>query len=60
MNINGNPDITKFSFKCKIAEIPAEQYSIRLVPGTKAALKKKFGKDFGDKVREAIMMLLEE
>jgi hypothetical protein len=60
MRVGGNPEITEYSFKCKIAEVPAEQYSIKVVPGTKEALKEKFGKDASDKVREAIAKLLEE
>ncbi|AFZ61292.1 hypothetical protein H6G54_02670 [Anabaena cylindrica FACHB-243] len=60
MRIGGNPDITEHSFQCKIAEIPAEQYSIRLIPGTKKALREKFGSKSSDKVREAIAKLLED
>jgi hypothetical protein len=58
MRIGGNPDLNKFSFKCKISEIPAEQYSIRLPPGTKQALMDKFGNEVADRVRAAIAALL--
>jgi hypothetical protein len=58
VRIGGNPDLNKFSFKCTISEIPAEQYSIRLSPGTKKALMDKFGSETADRVRAAIAALL--
>jgi hypothetical protein len=54
----GNPDLNKFSFKCTISEIPAEQYSIRLPSGSKKALMDKFGNEVADRVRAAIAALL--
>jgi hypothetical protein len=56
--IGGNPDLNKFSFKCTVSEIPAEQYSIRLPPGTKKALMDKFGNKVANRVRAAIAALL--
>jgi hypothetical protein len=56
--IGGNPDLNKFSFKCTISQIPAEQYSIRLQAGTKKALMDKFGNETADRVRAAIATLL--
>jgi hypothetical protein len=54
----GNPDLEKFKFKCKISGEPAENFSVRLPPGSKIKLIDKYGKDHLNVVRQAIADLL--
>lgn len=60
MRKGGNPDLEKHQFKCKIAESPAEQFSIRIPPGSIAKLAQKYGKNYRDVIRNAIAKLIEE
>jgi hypothetical protein len=56
----GNPDLEKFKFQCKISDEPAENFSVRLPPGSKNKLIDKYGKDYLNVVREAIAELLDD
>jgi hypothetical protein len=56
----GNPDLEKFKFQCKIAPEPAENFSVRLPPGSKNKLIDKYGKDHLNVVRKAIAELLDD
>jgi hypothetical protein len=59
MRKGGNPDLEQHQFKCKIADSPAEQLSIRIAPGSTKRLVEKFGKDYRNVIRGAIAKLIE-
>lgn len=60
MRPGGNPDLIKFQYKCKIASSKGDTLSIKVAPGIKEKLYEKFGKEYTDKLRQAINELLED
>lgn len=60
MRPGGNPDLVKFQYQCKIAATKGDTLSIKVAPGIKEKLYEKFGKDYTNKLRQAIDELLDD